>query len=81
MANTEHTAEEDRLGDERALLLTVEAAAQRLSISRVRVYDMIRTGQIRSVKLGRSRRIPVAALEELVRSAMFDPSNNGPTAA
>lgn len=54
-------------GDEhhRALrvLLTVEAAAERLSISRTRMYALIKSGEVTSVRVGRLRRIPVSALE------------------
>lgn len=44
------------------LLLSVEAAAQRLSISRTRMYDLIKTGRIPSVRVGRLRRVPADAL-------------------
>lgn len=45
-----------------AKLVTVEVAAQMLSISRSQVYVLFRDGHLESVKIGRSRRIPVAAL-------------------
>ena len=35
----------------------VEQAADRLKISRAHTYELIRTGTLRSVKIGRSRRI------------------------
>lgn len=35
-------------------------------MSRTKVYDLMRSGLLRSVKLGGSRRIPVDALAELV---------------
>lgn len=35
----------------------VEEAADRLSISRAHTYELIRTGELPSVKIGRSRRI------------------------
>jgi excisionase family DNA binding protein len=37
--------------------LTVDQAAEVLHVSRDNVYDLIRTGQLRSIKIGRSRRI------------------------
>lgn len=43
-------------------LLTVEAAAARLSISRTRMYALIRTGDVTSVRIGRLRRIPTTEL-------------------
>ena len=48
------------------LLLTAEEAAERLSISRTTAYELMRTGVLRSVKIGRSRRIPREALTEFV---------------
>ena len=43
-------------------LLTVEAAAQRLSIGRTTMYALLKSGQINSVRIGRLRRIPADAL-------------------
>ncbi len=48
------------------LLLTVDEAAQRLGIGRSHAYVFVLRGEIPSVKLGRSRRIPLAALEEFI---------------
>jgi excisionase family DNA binding protein len=48
------------------LLLTAQEAAQALGVSRTKVYDLMRSGRLRSVKIGGSRRIPVDALAELV---------------
>ena len=49
-----------------ALLLTVNQAATRLGIGRSFLYDLLMRGEIQSVKLGRARRIPVAALEQFI---------------
>jgi len=46
------------------ILLTVEQAANRLSIGRTTMYTLLRTGQILSVRIGRLRRIPAEALTE-----------------
>lgn len=48
------------------LLLTPHEAAKVLKVGRTKVYDLMRSGLLRSVKLGGSRRIPVDALAELV---------------
>jgi excisionase family DNA binding protein len=45
------------------VLLTVEAAAARLSISRTRMYALLKSGDVASVRVGRLRRIPTAALD------------------
>lgn len=47
-------------------LLTVEAAAQRLSIGRTTMYALLKDGQISSVRIGRLRRIPAQALTEYI---------------
>jgi excisionase family DNA binding protein len=46
------------------VLLSVEDAAGRLSISRTRLYALIKTGDITSVRVGRLRRIPTDALTD-----------------
>ncbi len=43
-------------------LLTVEEAALRLSLGRTTLYMLLKAGQIDSVRIGRRRRVPVAAL-------------------
>lgn len=48
------------------LLLTVEGAALQLSLSRSTVYELLASGEIRSLKIGRCRRIPQNALAEFV---------------
>ncbi len=50
-----------------ARVLTVEEAARVLSVSRTRVFDLIRTKRLRSRKIGRARRIPVEAIHEFVK--------------
>ena len=48
------------------MLLRPEEAARELRIARRRIFDMIRDGTLPSVKIGKSRRISRAALEEYV---------------
>jgi excisionase family DNA binding protein len=50
-----------------SMLLKVEETALELRIARRRVYELIRDGTLPSVKIGKSRRISRAALEEYVR--------------
>ena len=47
-------------------LIKVEEVAQRLGISKSFAYQLMRTGQIRTVHLGRSRRVERRDLEEFV---------------
>lgn len=48
------------------LLLRVELAAHALDLSRSQVCAMIATGELPSIKIGRSRRVPVAALRRWI---------------
>ncbi|MBB5778650.1 helix-turn-helix domain-containing protein [Nonomuraea sp. NPDC004186] len=48
------------------LLYKPEEAATQLRISRTKVYALLRSREIRSVKIDGCRRIPVAALSEYV---------------
>ena len=48
------------------LLLTVEEAANRLRIGRTVMYNLVRSNRIRTIKIGRLRRVPVDALREYV---------------
>jgi len=48
------------------LLLTVPEAAARMGIGRSLLYSLVMRGEIRSVTIGRARRIPAAALDEFV---------------
>jgi excisionase family DNA binding protein len=47
------------------LLLTVREAADVLSVSRSRVYELIYAEQLDSVKIGRSRRVSLASVRRL----------------
>lgn len=44
-------------------LLTVTEAATRLSLSRATTYQLVRCGDLPSVRVGRTVRVPVRALE------------------
>lgn len=50
------------------LLYRVDEAAEALRLSRSLLYELIRSGQLRTVKAGSRRLIPVAALTEYVAS-------------
>jgi DNA binding domain, excisionase family len=43
---------------------TPEAAAHELSISRAQIYKLMKSGEIDSVKIARSRRVPATALDD-----------------
>ena len=48
------------------LLLTAEQAAASLAICRTKLYELLRNGQLESIRIGTSRRIPTSALAEYV---------------
>ena len=55
------------------LLLRPEEAARALGVSRSRMFELLATGKVRSVIVGkRSRRITHAALAEYVATLEFD---------
>jgi excisionase family DNA binding protein len=47
-------------------LLTVVEAARELGISRSKLYELLADGELASVRIGRTRRIAVSALEEFI---------------
>lgn len=44
-------------------LLTVAEAAQRLSLGRATTYQLVRRGELPSMRVGRAVRVPVRALD------------------
>lgn len=62
-----------RIGEEEMVVIvvyTVEEAARALKISRWKIFDLIRTKQLGSVKIGGLRRIPHKAIEEYIARLM-----------
>jgi len=47
-------------------LLTPEEVADQLRVGRTKVYELIASGKLRSVKIGRRRRVSPGALEEFI---------------
>lgn len=56
---------------------TVEEAANLLHVGRDKIYHLLRTGQLRSIKIGKSRRITEEHLAAFVASLEDRPSNVG----
>lgn len=52
------------------LLLRPMECAELLGIGRSRTYDLLATGELKSIRLGRSIRVPVAALREWVENQL-----------
>lgn len=54
------------------LLLTVEEAAERLGIGRTHMWSLVSSGAVRSVNIGRLRRVPAECLSEFVADLLGD---------
>jgi excisionase family DNA binding protein len=67
------TGEESVSTADNRVVLTIEEAAKRLGIGRTTMYTLVMTGEIRSVTIGRLRRVPVRCLDEYVTSLLDQP--------
>jgi excisionase family DNA binding protein len=54
------------------VLLSVSEAATALSLSRSLLYELLMRGEVPSIKIGRSRRVPVKALHDFVARQLSD---------
>ena len=55
-----------------AIFLRVEETARVLALGRSKVYELMLSGELRSLKVGRARRIPVEALNEYVAKKLAE---------
>lgn len=53
-------------------VMRMKAAENYLQVSRATLYRLIARGEIRSLKIGSARRIPVAALEAYIAGSKTD---------
>lgn len=53
-----------------ALLLTPDEAAKALAVSRARVYELMRAGELRSIRIGSSRRVPRQAVATFIEQKL-----------
>jgi len=47
-------------------LLTVREVMESMALGRYKIYDLIRSGQLESIQVGRSRRVSVEAVDACV---------------
>lgn len=52
------------------VLITVEEMATVLSIGRTVAWELVRQRKVKSVKIGRTRRVPITAIQEYVAQLM-----------
>ncbi len=57
---------QNTLNSEFPMLLKVEVAAKLLSLGRTKTYALIASGELPVIRVGRSVRIPVAALHQWI---------------
>jgi excisionase family DNA binding protein len=73
METNRHEAAELRLGAHHGpvrLLLRPEEGAEAIGVSRARFYELMATGQIKSIKIGRSRRVPIAEIHSFIAAEL-----------
>ena len=58
--------------ESKAILVSVADAALMLSIGRTAAWELVRKRKIKSVKIGRTRRVPIAAIQEYVERLMVE---------
>lgn len=60
------------MNHESITVIRVDELAKILSIGRNTAYDLVRSGKIRSVKIGRIYRIPLTAVEDYLNTPVED---------
>jgi excisionase family DNA binding protein len=55
--------------DHSPLVVSISEAARRLSLGRTKVYELIASGQLKTLKLGRRTLITMASVQALVARA------------
>lgn len=66
------------LGQAPTKLLTVQEVADRLAVSRSKAYELIYKGEIKSLTIGRTRRVSPAALAEFIARPKENPFDFNP---
>ena len=56
--------------DDDLRLVTLPEAARFLSVSRGSLYDLLTTGELASVHIGRSRRVPIGEIRRYIRERL-----------
>lgn len=66
--------------DRPRVLYRINEAAELLSVSKSRVYELVRSGQLRTVKVGKSHRVPARSLDEYVTRLLRGSAGHDTTA-
>ena len=59
---------------------TVAEAARQLKIGRTAMYELVMSGEVRSVTIGRSRRVPMQCIEEYLTRLLGQPADSSTAA-
>ena len=70
------STESKSLDNHEVLAVRIGEAARLLSISRSKMYALIRQGQVPAVKIGDSLRVPIADLETWLHDHMTQPEGH-----
>ena len=77
----EETLVSESLIPDDQLLVTPEEAARRLSVGRTTIYELMSSGELQSVNIGRCRRVPVSSLSSFVSKLVGSPVVGRPSSA
>jgi excisionase family DNA binding protein len=58
--------------ESKPILVSVIEVARMLSIGRTAAWELVRKQKIKSVKIGRTRRVPIVAIQEYIQWLMDD---------
>lgn len=58
-------------------LLKVSEAAQRLRLSEAKVWALLASGELKSVRIGRARRIPASEVDAFIERAVAEAAREG----
>jgi len=56
--------------ESKPILVSVVEVARMLSIGRTAAWELVRKQKIRSVKIGRTRRVPIVAIQDYIQWLM-----------
>ena len=56
------------------MLLTIDEAAKAMSVGRTLLYDLLMRKEIASIKVGRVRRVPLAAIDDYINRQLMNTS-------
>ena len=56
--------------ESKPMLVSVADTATMLSIGRTAAWELVRKQKIKSVKIGRARRVPIVAIQEYIQRLM-----------